>query len=63
MAQKGEDLSVGGGDGPEIEVFASDKAPQKTGHEEIQEFDVERVEKVYRCSCPRPLSRMSYLHG
>ncbi|KAK0652147.1 major facilitator superfamily domain-containing protein [Cercophora newfieldiana] len=48
MAEKAKELSVGGGDEPQPEVYPSDKAAPKTGQDEIYEFDVERVEQVYR---------------
>src|SRR5687767_12048422 len=68
MAKKGRGPSTDGGNEPQVEVFRPSDEPQveaspKTGQAEIQEFEVERVERVYRCASPRLLSRMSRLHG
>jgi hypothetical protein len=48
MAQRAGEPEGGGLEGPYDEGFAIDKQPQKAAQQEILEFEVERVEQVYK---------------
>lgn len=48
MAQRAGEPSAGGLEGPCDEGSVVDKQPQKTGQQEVLEFEVERVEQVYK---------------